>query len=359
MNEQTFIIRVDSSLEIGTGHLARCLALADHLAKIKAKVVFICRNHHGSTHELIPKKNFRLHLLNGKENQATSANPSDWLGCSQLQDASESSLYIDMYQKPNVIVDHYGLDYIWESNIKCKSMTVIDDLANRHHQCSLLIDQSLKNTKSNYKKLVDGSFDFIGGNKVILREEFSIKEAWKLSENGMVLICMGGADPQSYTKKILKNIILNHRKFSGHQDISEIKVIVGSSYCDYEELITLADSTTLKVSIIFAPDNISKLMLSSDLCILSCGTMILEACALGVPSIGIAVAENQKSTAEFLAKAGAIEFYDFKNNKDINMYAGIHGLINNPERLSLYSKKLKTMVSSTAAKTIARRLCES
>ena len=115
----------------------------------------------------------------------------------------------------------------------------------------------------------------------------------------------------------------------------------------------------LKVSILFNPQNISKLMLQSDLCILSCGTMILEACALGVPSIGLAVAGNQKSTAEFLARSGAIELYDFNNEKDLSIYKVILDFINNPKSLSLCSKKLKTMVYSYSTEIIARRLCES
>merc|ERR1712224_404143 len=100
-----------------------------------------------------------------------------------------------MYPGSHVIVDHYALDCQWESNINCESMIVIDDLADRHHKCSLLIDQSLKNTKLNYENLVDGNFDFIGGNLVILREEFSKERTWQAHGSGKVLICMGGADP--------------------------------------------------------------------------------------------------------------------------------------------------------------------
>ena len=150
MHEKTFIIRVDSSSEIGAGHLARCLALANYLEKLKAKVIFICRNHYGSSHELVLKQKFRLHLLNGKEDQEISLKHKDWLGFSQLQDVSESSIFIDMYPGSHVIVDHYGLDCQWESNINCESMTVIDDLADRHHKCSLLIDQSLNRFKNLY-----------------------------------------------------------------------------------------------------------------------------------------------------------------------------------------------------------------
>ena len=81
------------------GHLARCLALANYLEKLKAKVIFICRNHYGSSHELVLKQKFRLHLLNGKEDQEISLKHKDWLGFSQLQDVSESSiLFTTSYQ---------------------------------------------------------------------------------------------------------------------------------------------------------------------------------------------------------------------------------------------------------------------
>ena len=359
MSERTFVIRVDSSSEIGMGHLARCLALANYLVKLKANIIFICRDHYGSAHELILKQKFRLHLLNGKEDLVISSKPSDWLGCSQLQDASESSVFIDKYPGAHVIVDHYGLDYLWESNIKCDSMTVIDDLANRPHHCSLLIDQSLQNTKLDYEKLIDGNFDFIGGNIIILRDEFSSGQTWKAPGNGKVLICMGGNDPQSFTRRILEQIIFSHEKYSGHPAVSEINVIFGAALTDYEALKSVADSTKLKISIFSSPPNISELMLTSDLCILSCGTLILEACALGVPSIGVVVADNQKGTADFLDKAGAIKLYDFKGETDSKIYATMSSLISDTERLSVYSTESKTIVSSASNQTIARCLYES
>ena len=359
MNDRTFVVRVDSSSEIGLGHLSRCLTLANYLAKLKAQVVFICRDHYGSAHELILQHKFKLHLLIGKEKQEISLKHSDWLGCSQLQDAIESSALIAHYPRAHVIVDHYGLDIVWESNVDCESMTVIDDLANRSHRCSLVIDQSLQNTKLDYEKLIVGNFDFIGGNKVLLRDEFNNTQSWKAPGNGKVLVCMGGADPQSYTKRILEQFIFGYKKCSEPKIISEINVIVGAAVSDLEELMDLAEKSELKVSILPTPDKISQLMLMSDLCILSCGTMILEACALGVPSIGIAVANNQEYTADFLAKAGAIELYDFKNRTESNIYAVLSCLINDPRRLYIYSEKSKTMVSSRSNEMIARRLCDS
>ena len=358
MNEHTFVIRVDSSSEIGVGHLTRCLALANALAKLDAMVVFICRDHYGSGHKLVLEQNFKLHLLAGKEKHTISTNPCDWLGCTQLHDACESSKIISKYLKAHVIVDHYGLDYGWESRINCDSMIVIDDLANRPHQCELLIDQTLKNTKLDYKEWIDGNFEFIGGSTVILREEFSCAQTWQGPGNGILLICMGGADPFSHTLDILESINSSYERSSEEQAVSKIKVIVGDAFDDISILKDFMEVSELNISLIQAPRKVSELMLQSDLCILSCGTMILEACALGVPSIGVVVADNQHSTAEFLEKAGAIELYDLKQKKDSEIFSIVSSLISNPQRLWNYSYVQKKMVSQESSEIIARNMCE-
>ena len=225
MDEPTFIFRVDSSTEIGTGHLVRCLALASYLSDLDSQVIFICRDHRGSCHGMIDDQNFKLYLLDGKEKENISQNPADWLGYSQIQDALESSEIILKYPNAHIIVDHYSLDYSWESNIKCDSITVIDDLANRPHKCNLLIDQSLKNTKSDYEKLVEGSFGFIGGKNVILREEFSKAKTWQGPNSKKIVICMGGTDPYNYTELLLESILSSNKNSLDIEKVNEIIVI--------------------------------------------------------------------------------------------------------------------------------------
>lgn len=356
MNESTFIIRVDSSSEIGMGHLIRCLTLAIDLDKLGATVVFICRDHYGSAHNLVLEKGFKLHLLDGKDKSKMSSNPEDWLGCTQSHDAFESSNIIDKYKKVKVIVDHYALDYLWESKVNCNSMIVIDDLANRRHQCELLIDQSLKNTKSDYEHLINGNFDFIGGKMVILREEFSGSKTWSNPGTRKVLICMGGADPFGYTQNILGLLIKSYKSFSGNQASIKINIIIGEAYKDISHLTDMMKLSDLNISLIKAPRKVSELMLKSDLCILSCGTMILEACALGVPSIGVVVADNQESTAKLLYQSGAIELCDLRINKQPDIYSIVLSLIEDPKMLSNYSLKQKEMVSHSSSKNIARNL---
>ena len=99
-------------------------------------------------------------------------------------------------------------------------------------------------------------------------------------------------------------------------------------------------------------------MLQSDLCVLSCGTLILEACALGVPSLGIVLAENQKKTADFLKMTGAIELHDMKNNYNSTIYSSINSLLGNSQELLNFSKKQKQVVSKSSKQTILRNIYE-
>mgnify|MGYP001183029522 CR=1 FL=1 len=358
MNETTFIFRVDSSLEIGTGHLIRCLALAGYLLELNSEVVFICRDHQGSCHGMIEEQNFKLHLLHGKEKKIVSKNPADWLGCSQLQDALESSEIISKYSKAHVIVDHYSLDYLWETNIKCDSITVIDDLANRSHKCNLLIDQSLKNTRLDYEDLINDNFGFVGGNNLILREEFTEANDWQGPGSKKVFLCMGGIDPFNHTELILKSIINSHNNSLDNEKLSEINVIVGNSFNKNLDENHFTKESKLKIKICKSPKRISKFMLQSDLCVLSCGTMILEACALGVPSLGIVLAENQKKTADFLKMTGAIELHDVKNYQYPKIYSSIVSLLGNYQKLLDFSKKQKQIVSKSSKQTILKNIYE-
>src|SRR3989338_594455 len=126
------VVRVDASIDTGTGHVMRCLTLADELRQSGASVSFVCREGGGNLIELIGRKGYVVHRLPAgidleadkrltqrvlKEQPA----PPDWL-----------------------ISDHYDFDVLWESPLRrfVKKIMVIDDLANRQHDCDLLLDQN-------------------------------------------------------------------------------------------------------------------------------------------------------------------------------------------------------------------------
>ena len=300
MTSTTIIFRVDSSSVIGMGHLQRCLALASQLKNLGYFIAFVCRDHEGSAHNLVNSHGFRLYLLPGKTEREQKR--GGWLGFSQRDDAEAMNQILQRFEKVKVIVDHYSLDADWEVRIKADVIAIIDDLANRTHCKGLLIDQSLVKEKSDYEPFFDQPFEFIGGKQIILRDEFCDKENWQLNKNKRLFICMGGADPKNVSLKILK-LLLNNFESSSQNWFQDVQLVLGPSNPHQDQLLRLLENKTIPLSIITNATDISDMMLNADLNILSCGTMIFEACALGVPTIGVSVADNQLETAEFLKKS--------------------------------------------------------
>ncbi|HPZ14727.1 MAG TPA: UDP-2,4-diacetamido-2,4,6-trideoxy-beta-L-altropyranose hydrolase, partial [Bacillota bacterium] len=144
------VIRTDASPAIGTGHVMRCLTLANALARKGVGVSFICREHEGNLCDLIEEQGFTVHRLPAPESSfeadATPAHAA-WLGAAWQEDARQTGAVIrTLGIKPTwLVVDHYGLDYRWEEALRplVGRIFVIDDLADRAHDCDLLLDQNL------------------------------------------------------------------------------------------------------------------------------------------------------------------------------------------------------------------------
>ena len=135
------IFRVDASYLIGSGHVSRCLVLAKQLRKYK-KITFITRFHPGNLDLLIKKMDLRLNLNKIVKKDSDGFDP--WLNSNQEEDYLETMKYFASNVPEWLIVDHYSLDIKWEQKIRkyVKNIMVIDDLANREHDCDVLLDHN-------------------------------------------------------------------------------------------------------------------------------------------------------------------------------------------------------------------------
>ena len=139
-------IRTDSSRLIGSGHVVRCLTLADELRARGAEVLFICRELPGNLNRLLEEKGYdlcRLHAPEGNASQLNWNKHAAWLGIDWQQDAKETQACLQG-DVDILIVDHYALDKDWESTLRplVGKIMVIDDLADRQHDCDLILDQN-------------------------------------------------------------------------------------------------------------------------------------------------------------------------------------------------------------------------
>ena len=209
------VIRVDASEKIGTGHVMRCLNLAEELRRHGSQVHFICRAHPGHMADMIAREGFKLSLLSEPEqasqNETDQEDYAAWLGVTQEKDAKQTLDALGSEPCDLLIVDHYSLDSRWERNLRLhvNKIMAIDDLANRTHDCNLLLDQNYFNEpEKRYKGLLPEHCDTLLGPKyALLRPEFrKARNFCRMRGGGIarVLIYFGGNDPDNLTGMALE-----------------------------------------------------------------------------------------------------------------------------------------------------------
>lgn len=338
------IFRTDASTNIGTGHVMRCLTLADELKQRNANIRFICREETGNLIELIEKKGFKVYrlpanidmeedkVLTGRILKKQST-PPDWL-----------------------IIDHYKVDLTWESFLRMLigRIMVIDDLFDRKHDCDILLDQNYSLNEERYNGLLpDHCIQLLGPKYALLRTEFRKERESLLRCKGKVkriLVFMGGADASNETCKVLRGI-----RMLDCSDVS-IDVVIGASNIhvgEVEAIVTHTSNATCHKNV----ENMAELMVSSDLCIGTSGITTWERCSVGLPSLVVIAANNQRNIAENLSKIGvAINLGWFEDVKDKDIASALEGLLNEPDTIRQMSLKSLEVVDALSTERVAREL---
>ncbi|MEE2693503.1 MAG: UDP-2,4-diacetamido-2,4,6-trideoxy-beta-L-altropyranose hydrolase [Pseudomonadota bacterium] len=308
-----FVIRVDSSIDIGSGHVMRCLVLANSLKKKSSEVYFICREHYGNLIKYIETSGYKVYKLPQNKpiknhNSSEKNSPNNWLGVSQEIDAIECKAIIDNLNPDWLIVDHYFIDRQWELILKKNNLNimVIDDLANRKHHCELLLDQNYYiYPKDRYKNLLPHNCNkLLGPRFALLREEFvnfPIKKTYSKDNKFHVFIFMGSADKDNQTLKAINSVIF----FLEKGELISADVLVGSINMHSVQIELLCKKYS-EITFYKSTNRIAELMSKADISIGAGGSSSIERCYLGLPSLVISLAENQVETTNALDSIGAI-----------------------------------------------------
>lgn len=306
--------RTDASLQIGTGHVMRCLTLADALTAQGAECQFICRAHEGHLIDLIRSMGHAVHAL-----PVMAADPnavtvpaglahSHWLGATQAQDAAACERILAASVPDWLIVDNYALDHHWEAALKpCyRKLMVIDDLADRRHTGDLLLDQTFGRVEEDYRPLVPERCQLLcGSTYALLRPEFAALRPFSLQRRAhsalrQLLITMGGVDKDNATGQVLQAL----HNCSLPKDC-QITVVMGSAAPWLESVHSQAQRTPWPTRVLVDVKDMAQLMADSDVAIGAAGATSWERCCLGVPTVMLVLAENQEKIARSLEKAGA------------------------------------------------------
>lgn len=323
------VIRADASLQMGTGHVMRCLTLADALAARGADCQFICRAHEGNLIEFIRGKGYVAHALPiaheastgltapGPEASTPDLAHSHWLGARQAQDAEACGPILAAQRPDWLIADHYALDARWERALAphYRKLMVIDDLADRPHACDLLLDQTFGRDAADYRPFVPAACRLLCGSQyALLRPEFAALRPYSLQRRARpalreLLITMGGVDKDNATGQVLQAL----RTCPLPADC-RITVVMGATAPWLEEVRTQAQDMPWPTRVLVGVSDMAQLMADSDLAIGAAGATSWERCCLALPSAMMVLAANQRHAARLLEQANAVRMLDLTAN---------------------------------------------
>ena len=333
------IFRVDASLEMGIGHVMRCLTLANELKQQNHEIIFICRELTGN-HILLIK--YPVLVLPKNDNFQSDGLYLNWLGVTQEQDA-EQTIKVIPKNIDLLIVDSYALDEIWHKQLKpyTKKIMVIDDLADRQFDCNVLLNQNLGTQIEDYKdKVLNNCELLLGCDYALLRPEFpNLREKALIKRKNTkviknILISMGGSDITNKTYDILQEV---------SDDLNIVVILGGIS--PHNKMIKNYAKSRKNVKVVVDADNISRLMFDADLAIGAGGSTSWERCCLGLPTLLYVLAENQRKIAGNLEELGAVKIV---NNLKVNL----QNILNNFSFWQIMSEKAQTVCDGIGVKRI-------
>jgi len=308
--------RTDASLQIGSGHVMRCLTLAEALRDRGATCRFICREHPGNLLAQIRTRGFVALalpvLMTDDDQRPQPCEPvhRNWLGSSWQADAEQTLDLLQGVRPDWLIVDHYALDRRWEDAVRPASgaLMAIDDLADRLHACDLLLDQNLGRTPQDYVDLVPAPCQILAGPRyALLRPQFAQLRGYSLARRTAnapltnILIAMGGVDQANATTSVLQTL-RDGVLLPGNCGIT---IIMGAQAPWLRDVVDFAARLPWHAEIAIGVDDMARRMAESDLAIGAAGGTAWERCCLGLPALLAVLAQNQWPGARALQASGA------------------------------------------------------
>lgn len=358
-----FAIRADASLQIGSGHVMRCLTLADLLQQNGHEISFICREHDGHLADFITQKGFAVYLLS-KPSQADfekKYSHSEWLGVSEDDDFAECQPILQQLHPDWLIIDHYAIGKNWEDLAKTilpnVKILAIDDLADRPHECEMLLDQTFGRKIDDYQNLVPKNCRLLLGTRyALLREEFShwrefsLNRRKNLTEPKTILVNLGGVDNDNITLQILQSL---HKFCEQNAQSFNVTVVMGKTAPHIQSVQDFAKTANFTCEVLVGVSNMAELMANADIAIGAGGSTSWERCCLGVPTLLVVLAENQRHLAKVLDDEQAVISLDNLANFDDEFAVKFENLLKNTKNLS---KKSTQIVDGQGATRVTNQI---
>jgi len=290
---KTVVIVANASVSAGGGHLRRCMVLGEALVAAGWKVMLALSD--AAFAHLLSATQPKIEVVVVREYAAEALAAAFPDGCELL------------------IVDHYGLDASFESACRswARRILVVDDLADRQHDCDVLVDQTPGRMISDYQALVPSSCKILAGPQyALLHRNFGVLRNPRRPTSERVqrgLISFGATDPDDMTSVAME-------VFQNSGLMVQLDIILGRAAANIETVrAAAAGFTNGEATLHVEVSDPASIVRHADIAIGAGGVSALERCCLGIPSLIVSVADNQMGNALGIARAGAAMFVGSKS----------------------------------------------
>lgn len=325
------LIRVDASTKIGTGHVMRCLALAQALQDEGGEAIFALATHAPNLESRLKSEGMKVVHL---EIEAGS-----------VEDASETSALAHSCSCQWVVVDGYHFQGEYQRIIKNVGLSLlfIDDYGHaKHYYADFVLNQNVYAHEGLYQNRESYTKLLLGTKYALLRREFWQWQGWVREIPPVarkILVTLGGADPDNVTLKVIQ--ALPELTVQG----LEVVVVVGGSNPNYEKLLAAVKKSEVSIELRSNVTNMPELMAWADVAIAAGGSTTWELAFMGLPSLLIVLADNQRAIADTLNNMGVAVNLGWHDDVSTDyLLSKVAQLIKEEERRSQMTKLSQQLV---------------
>lgn len=346
-------IRVDASTAIGTGHLKRCLSLAQALSEVGAEVCFVCRRLDHVTEQLLCQAGMRVQWLQTPTQTFTpgpGAPPhAAWAGVEQAQDAQDTVQALNGWTPNWLVVDHYAFDARWHGSVRlalrCR-LLAIDDTADRAIDVDTLLDHNWDaDHRAKYANRLQSCPQLLCGPRFALLSAAYRHAPRHTPHDALhsIGVFMGGTDPGGISERVLSACRM--AAFTGL-----VEVVTTSANPNLTSL-RQACTDDIKAQLTLDAPDLSAFFARHDLQIGAGGGATWERCCIAAPTVVLALATNQLAVVPGLATLGAVRATDERSLPEV-----LRQLIAEPAARRMLSERASALVDGRGAQRVALAL---
>jgi UDP-2,4-diacetamido-2,4,6-trideoxy-beta-L-altropyranose hydrolase len=337
VHSQTLLIRADASPAIGTGHVMRCLALAQGWADLGGRCIFAMARCTESVRARLELEGFEAVYL--------PVNPGS------SKDALQTAAQAINNEACFLVVDGYNFGSRYQELIRSLGLQILflDDNGHAdHYYADLVLNQNIHARQELYPRKESYTQLLLGTQYALLRREFWKCRNWtrEIPETARrILVTFGGSDPSNATCEVIRSL-----KILDNEDI-QLRVVLGGSNNLHKSLSAIPRQPWVKIE--RNVQNMPKLMAWADVAISGAGTTVWELAFMGLPSLIMVVADNQKMAASELQKTGCFKLVDSRNfTKELVL------LMSSKFLRSIYSNRCKNLVDGLGYQRVLSAMFE-